>query len=133
MADLKSLCKEFKPDTNLSFDIRYADDTTIISTVFEKLQLSTEELQAACRKWGMKIDFSKCKVITSTEKCIILEREEHETVGEFCFLGSIVTSTEREERYDVSRRIALAAAVFGRLRNCILSNRSIYDVEAWML
>ena len=51
MADLKSLCKEFKPDTNLGFDIRYADDTTIMSTVFEKLQLSTEELQVACRKW----------------------------------------------------------------------------------
>ena len=37
MADLKSLCKEFKLNTNLSFDIRYADDTTIMSTVLEKL------------------------------------------------------------------------------------------------
>ena len=46
MADLKSLGKEFKLDTNLSFDIRYADYTTIMSTVFEKLQLSTEELPA---------------------------------------------------------------------------------------
>ena len=49
-ADLKILCKEFMLDTNLSFDIRYADDTTIMSIVFEKLQLSTEELRAACRK-----------------------------------------------------------------------------------
>ena len=65
LADLKSLCKEFKLDTNLSFDIRYANDTTIMSNVFEKLQLSTEELQAACRKWGMKINFSKCKVINA--------------------------------------------------------------------
>ena len=44
MADQKSLCKEFKLDINLSFDIRYADDTTIMSTVFDKLQLSNEEL-----------------------------------------------------------------------------------------
>ena len=57
MADLMSLCKEFKLDINLSFDIRYADETTVMSTVFEKLQLSTEELQAACRKWGMKVNF----------------------------------------------------------------------------
>ena len=42
MADLKNLCKELKLDTNLSFDIRYAGDTTIMSTMFEKLQLSTE-------------------------------------------------------------------------------------------
>ena len=58
MADLKSLCKKFKLYTNLSFDIRYADlyDTTIMSTVFEKLQPSTEEIQAACRKRGMKLN-----------------------------------------------------------------------------
>ena len=34
-------------------------DTTITSTVFEKLQLSTEEHQVACRKLGMKINFSE--------------------------------------------------------------------------
>ena len=72
MADLKSLCKEFKLDTNLSFDIRYADDITTMSTMFEKLQRSTE-LQAACRKWGMKINYSKCNIIISLEKHITLE------------------------------------------------------------
>ena len=94
MADLKS--KEFKLDTDLSFDISYTDDTTVMPIMFEKLQLSTEELQAACRKWGMNINFSKCKVITSSEKPIVLEGEELETMGQFCFLGSIVASTERE-------------------------------------
>ena len=49
MADLKSLCKEFKLDINLIFDTRYADDTTIMFTVLEKLQLLAEELQAVCR------------------------------------------------------------------------------------
>ena len=68
MTDMKSLCKEFKLDTNLSFDIGYADDTTIMSNVLEKLQISTEELRAASRKRGMKINFSKCKIITSSEK-----------------------------------------------------------------
>ena len=73
MADLKSLCKEFKLDTNISFDIRYSDNTTIMSTVFEKLQLSTEELQVACRKTSMKINFSQCEVIISLQKHISLE------------------------------------------------------------
>ena len=63
MADLKSLCKEFKVATNFSFDIRYADDTIFMSSVFEKLQVSNVERQAACRKRGMKINFSQCKVI----------------------------------------------------------------------
>ena len=59
MTDMKSLCKEFKLDTNLSYDIGYADDTTIMSSVLEKLQISTEELRAASRKRGLKINFSK--------------------------------------------------------------------------
>ena len=45
MANVKSLLKEFKPDTNISFDTRYAGDTPIVSTAFEKPQRSTEELQ----------------------------------------------------------------------------------------
>ena len=91
-----------------------------MSTAFEKLQLSIEELQAAYRKEGITINFSKCKVITSSEKRITLEGEEIETVGEFCFMGSIVSSTEGY----VSCRIALASTAFGRPRNGIFSNRN---------
>ena len=43
MVDLKSLCKEFKLNTKC--DILYADGTILMSTAFEKLQLSTEELK----------------------------------------------------------------------------------------
>ena len=32
----------------LSIDIRYADDTPLLSAVFEKLQLSTAQLETAC-------------------------------------------------------------------------------------
>ena len=31
-------------------DIRYADDTTLVSAVFEKLQIVTSELENACHK-----------------------------------------------------------------------------------
>ena len=102
MADLKSLCEEFKLNTNLSFDIRYADDTTIMSTMLEKLQLSTEELQAARRKLGTKIKNLKNSRLWES-------------------LGRIVPSTER----DVSRHIALVLAAFDRLRNCMFFNRNI--------
>ena len=59
--------------------------------------------------------------VVSSEKHIILEGEELETVGELCFLDSTVPSTER----DVSRHVALALRAFGRFRNDIFSNRSI--------
>ena len=121
MADLTSLSKEFKQGTNLSFDIRFTDDTTIMSTVFEKL-LSTEELQAPCGKWSMKINFSKRKVIASSEKRITLEGEELEIIGELYFFGSIVPSTEREVLVDAQPK---HRQPFGRLRNGIFSKRSI--------
>ena len=44
MEDIASL-HGFQLTNNLSTDIRYADDTTLISTIFEKLQLSTAELE----------------------------------------------------------------------------------------
>ena len=34
-------------------NIRYADDTTLLDLVFEKLQVATDELDKACKKWGM--------------------------------------------------------------------------------
>ena len=65
MADVKSIEKTLILSDKMSADIRYADDTTLISAMFEKLQLSTLELEAACKKWGMKINSSKTKLITT--------------------------------------------------------------------
>ena len=48
----------------MSVDIRYADDTTLIYAVFEKLQLSTSELEQACQKCGLKINPLKCAIMT---------------------------------------------------------------------
>ena len=93
----------------------------------------------------MIINFSKCKVIPSSKKRIVLEGEKLETVGELCFLDSLVPSLER----GVSQRIDLPS--IGRHRNDIFSKRSIstrlkarlcgalilpmtiYGVEVWML
>ena len=97
MTDLKSLCKKFKLDTNLTFDFRYADDTMIMSTMSKKLQISTKEL-AGCRKCCIKINFSKCKIITSSDKRITLEGKELKTLSEFCFLGSILQKGREIER-----------------------------------
>ena len=54
--ELTSLDNSFLIRNEFSADIRYADDSTLISAVFEKLQLSTKELEEACLKWGMKMN-----------------------------------------------------------------------------
>ena len=52
MKGVKSVNRDFQLNENMSVDIRYADDTTLISDVFNKLQLSTLELEQACQKCG---------------------------------------------------------------------------------
>jgi len=50
--------------SDMTADVRYADDTTLVSAIFQKLQLSTDKLEAACLKWGLKINGTKCKVMS---------------------------------------------------------------------
>ena len=59
MKELKSIQCTLELKDDISLDIRYADDTTLISAIFTKLQLSTEEMETALKKWGMKINADK--------------------------------------------------------------------------
>ena len=70
-------------DENLNFDARYADDTTLIAAVFERLQLSTDQLQEACKKYGMKISTIKCKIVSDSSTNLTIEVEEIKILKEF--------------------------------------------------
>ena len=93
-------------------NIRYADDTTLLDHDVGNLEITTDKLEQACRKWGMKINTSKCKVISNDKKNITINGEAIEIVDKFTFLGSIVPAVAD----DVQRSINLAAWAFGRLR-----------------
>ena len=67
MEELDQLQHTATFDDKLCIDVRYADDTTLITAIFEKLQLSTDQLLQACLKYGMKINADKCKVISPHE------------------------------------------------------------------
>ena len=73
MKELKSLDQDLQMKNTLYVDIRYADDTTLISTVFNKLKISSGELEEACRKWGMKINGGKCKIISTSTDSIKID------------------------------------------------------------
>ena len=59
MKELKGIQNKIVLKDTASFEMRYADDTTLISCIFAKLQLSTQELEIACKRWGMKINADK--------------------------------------------------------------------------
>ena len=83
---------------------------TLLALDFEKLQVAILELQQACLKWGMKINFDKCKVLTLSNDNIVIHGELLENVNNFIYLGSSVPDTTK----DIERRIALALIAFGR-------------------
>ena len=127
MDELGSLQASLRLDESISRDIRYADDTTLISVIFEKLKLSTQELETACQKWGLKINSDKCKVMTKEiNEAIEVNNQTVEKVENFVFLGSVVPNTSD----DVKRRIALASSAFGRLRANIWNRKDIpYQIK----
>ena len=121
MADLKSIQNNLSLTENLSCDVRYADDTTLITTIFNRLKLSTAELEESCKKWGMYINSAKTKVISSNGGEISINNEIIGRVDSFVYLGSVVPNTSD----DVTRRLALAAQAFGRLQNVLWKNRNV--------
>ena len=55
MKELSELDRTLALAETFSTDIGYADNTTLLSAIFEKLKGSTEQLDTACKKWGMTI------------------------------------------------------------------------------
>ena len=121
MDGISSLQSKLQLDHCLSTDVRYADDTTLIAHIFDKLKLSTKELENACRKWGLKVNPLKCKVMSQEMDDIQIDNETVAKVNHFVFLGSVVPNTSD----DVKRRIALASSAFGRLKEKIWSRKDI--------
>ena len=102
MDEIKCLQDCVTLDEDLNFVSRYADDTTLIAKGFERLQLATDHLQEACKKYEMKINTEKCKVISDRTTNLTIENEEIRIMNEFKFLGSLAQNSSG----DVKRRIA---------------------------
>ena len=98
---------------NLTTNVKYADDTTtLISLIFEKLELATNELHQVCNKWELKTNTDKCKVMTHQDQNVGLGSEPIENLNKFIFLGSFIPGSG----LDVDRRIGIVSSAFGRLR-----------------
>ena len=77
---------------------------SVISAVFNKLKISSGELEEAYKKWGMKINREKCKIISTSLDSIGIDGRDVHHVQEFVFLGSVVPDTSA----DIMRTIAFA-------------------------
>ena len=121
MKGLTRLDRNLQLDDEMSIDIRYADDTTLVSAIFEKLQIATSELENACHKWGLNINPLKCAVLTTENNDIKIGNNIVPKVNQFKILGSFVPNCPD----DIMQRISMASQAFGRLRETIWTSRDV--------
>ena len=69
MKGLICLDRNLRLDDDMSgIDIRYSDDTTLVSAVFEKFQIAISDLINACHKSKLNINTLKCAVLKTEKK-----------------------------------------------------------------
>ena len=88
-------------------NLRYADDTTLMTESEEELKSLLMKVKEESEKIGLKLNIQKTKImasspITSWE----IDGETVETVSDFIFLGSKIT-TDGDCSHEIQRRLLL--------------------------
>ena len=105
-------------------NLKYADDTTLMAESEEELKSLLMKVKEESEKVGLKLNIQKLKImasgpITSWE----LDGERVETVSDFIFLGSKIT-TDGDCSHEIKRSLLLGRKVMSNL-DSILKSRDI--------
>ena len=105
-------------------NLRYADDTTLMTESEEKLKSLLMKVKQESEKVGLKLNIQKTKIvapgpITSWQ----IDGETVETVADFIFLGSKITA-DGDCSHEIKRHLLLGKKVMTNL-DSILKSRDI--------
>ena len=108
----------------ISHNLRYADDTTLMAESKEELKSLLMKVKEESEKVGLKLNIQKTKImafgpITSWQ----IDGETVETVADFIFLGSKITANG-ECSHEIKRHLFLGRKVITNL-DSILKSRDI--------
>ena len=117
------------PLTTSIRNIQYADDLTMAAQTKAELQEMFEVLEAACRKYGMKINEEKTKIMSigdnqSDQHHIKLGSRVLEEVESFSYLGSEIGQSAKVGK-EVNIRLKKASTVYQMWRRKVFKNRSL--------
>ena len=112
-------------------NLRYANDTTLLAESEEELKSLLMKVKEESEKFGLKLNIQKTKIIsTSPITSWEIDGETVETVSEFIFLGSKIT-TDGDCSHEIKRHLLLGRKVMTNLdsifksRDIICQQRSI--------
>ena len=106
---------ESKLPQEISNNLRYADDTTLMAESEEELKSLLVKVKEESEKVGLKLNIQKTKImasspITSWE----IDGETIETETDFIFLGSKITA-DSDSSHEIKRRLLLGRKVMTNL------------------
>ena len=105
-------------------NLRYADDTTLMSESEEELKSLLMKVKEESEKVGLELNFQKMKIMTSGPiTSWQIDRETVETVPDFIFLGSKITA-DGDCSHEIKRRLLLGRNVMTNL-DSIFKSRNI--------
>lgn len=114
-------------------NIRFADDTVLISQNKRELQKMVNEFQEKSKQSGQVINTDKTKLISNedNDEKIVVEGKEIEIVKEAIYLGQTVAIDDRLDK-EISRRINQGWKNYWSLRQIYKSNMSIKNkIRVW--
>ena len=105
-------------------NLRYADDTTLMAESEEELKSLLMKVKVESEKVGLKLNTQKTKIVASGPiTSWQIDRETVETVSDFIFLGSKIT-TDGDCSHAIKRCLLLGRKVMTNL-DSILKGRDI--------
>ncbi|KAL3287523.1 hypothetical protein HHI36_001992 [Cryptolaemus montrouzieri] len=104
--------------------LRFADDIVLISDDAEDLCTMLEELYEAALTYGLEMNQGKTKVISPENLRISIGNHEIENVTKYIYLGHKIVQGRANQTSEISRRIGLGWAAFGR-QGHVLKSREV--------
>ena len=105
-------------------NLRYADDTTVMAEIEEKLKSLLMKVKEESEKVGLKLNIQKTKTMASDPITLWqIDGETVETVTDFIFLGSKITA-DGDCSHEIKRCLLLGRKAMNNL-DSILKSRDI--------
>ena len=108
-ADLEEKQAGIKIARRNIINLRYADDTTLMTESEEELKILLKKVKEESEKVGLKLNIQKTKIMASGPTTSW--EMDGETVSDFIFLGSKIT-TDGDCSHEIKRRLLLGRKVW---------------------
>ena len=114
-------------------NLRYADDTTLMTESEEELKNLLMKVKEESEKVGLKLNIQKTKImasgpITSRE----IDGETVGTVADFNFLGSKITA-DGDCSHEIKRRLLLGGKVMTNLESILKSKEITLPMKVYLV